>query len=331
MPKAAVHCKASISDGMGHIYRQVNLGNELRKQGWEVSFYVPRFAPAIDLLTQSGFTLTLVDPEALIADYFNNLFDLAILDLQDTTESLICSIKKFTPWVVSFEDLGSGRNHTDILIDSNLAPSESKKLNLGTKALFGTDYSILHPDFANYNERPREFNSSLESVLITMGATDPQGLTLPLTQLLLKEKKDLQLTVLTGHNAISASQFDELSSKVKSLNLAGPVSNMAKTLWEHEMVVCAGGITLHEAIAVGTPALVISQVEHQQIKARFIEKSGAAINLGMGNKYDIEKLREALGTKKPKLESMSLKGKKLIDGRGVFRVTEAIAELTKKR
>ena len=330
MPKVAIYCKASISDGMGHIYRQVNLANELSKQGWEVSFYIPHFAPAIDLLTRCGFTPTLVDPEALISEYFNKFYDVAILDIQDTTESLICSIKKFIPWIVSFEDLGPGRNHTDILIDCNLAPSESKKLTFDTRTLFGIDYSVLHPDFADYHERPREFNASLQSVLITMGATDPQGLTLPLTQLLLKEKKDLKLTALTGHNTTSASQFDELASQFKSLNLSGPVSNMAKTLWEHEVVICAGGVTLHEAIAVGTPAFVISQTEHQQSKARFVEKSGAAVNLGVGNEYDIEKLREALGLGKTKLESMSLKGKKLIDGRGVFRVTEAITQLIKK-
>ena len=330
MPKAAIHCKASISDGMGHVYRQLNLANELSKQGWEVSFYIPRFVPAVDLLARYGFTPNLVDPKALISEYFNKLFDLAILDIQDTTESLICSIKKLIPWVASFEDLGPGRNQVDILIDCNLAPSESKKLTLGTRALFGTNYSVLHPDFADYHGRPREFNASPQSALITMGATDPQILTFPLMQLLLKEKSDLKFTVLTGYSTTSASQFDELASKSKSLNISGPVSNMAKTLWEHEVVICAGGVTLHEAIAVGTPAFVINQTEHQQSKACFAEKSGAAINLGMGNKYDIQKLLGALGSGKTELESMSLKGKKLIDGRGVFRVTEAITELIKK-
>ena len=148
--------------------------------------------------------------------------------------------------------------------------------------------------------------------------------------LLLKEKNNLKLTVLTGHNMTSASQFEKLESQFKSLNLPGPLSNMAKTLWEHEMVVCAGGITLHEAIAVGTPAFVISQTEHQQSKARFVENSGAAINLGMGGKSDIEKLLKALNSSRLALETMSSKGKELIDGHGIFRVTDAITELIKK-
>ena len=330
MPTVAIHPKASISDGMGHIYRQINLANELKKQGWEIFFYIPNFAPAINLLAQAGFPPAITKPKSPIAEYFDKFFDFVILDIQDTTESLVCSVKKCTRWIASFEDLGIGRNHVDILIDSNLAPSEAKSLPSSTRGLFGTDYSVLHPDFANYHAQPRHFDSSLQSVLISMGATDPKNLTLPLTRFLLQEKHDLKLTVLIGHNATVIPELSKLSAQFKSLNVLGLASNMAQILWEHEAVVCAGGVTLHEATAVGTPAFVINQAEHQQTKARFVEKSGAAINLGLGKKYDVEKLRKALGLRKPELESMSLKGKKLIDGRGIFRVTEAMTKLIKK-
>ena len=330
MPKVAIHCKASISDGMGHIYRQTHLANELKKHGWEISFYIPHFAPAIDLLSRFGFTPVLINAESSISEYFDKFFDFVVFDIQDTTESLVCSIKKFTHWIASFEDLGAGRNHVDILIDCNLAPSESKNLSPSTRGLFGTDYSVLHPDFTYYHTQSRHFSACLQSALITMGATDPQNLTFPLVQLILQEKNDLKLTVLVGHNTANASRLNDLSTQFKSLNVLGLASNMAQILWEHEAVVCAGGVTLHEATAVGTPAFVINQAEHQQTKARFVEKSGAAINLGLGKKYDVEKLRKALGLRKPELESMSLKGKKLIDGRGIFRVTEAMTKLIKK-
>ena len=103
---------------------------------------------------------------------------------------------------------------------------------------------------------------------------------------------------------------------------------MAQILWEHDTVICSGGVTLHEAMAVGTPAFVVNQVAHQQTKARFVEKSGAAVNLGIGTQYDVKKLREALNFRKQKLESMSLQAKQLIDGRGVFRVIDAMSKLT---
>ena len=78
MPSVAVHCKASISDGMGHIYRQINLANELKKQGWDVSFYIPNFAPAIDLLTQTGFTSVIMAPEPSVAKHLDNFFDFLV-------------------------------------------------------------------------------------------------------------------------------------------------------------------------------------------------------------------------------------------------------------
>ena len=104
---------------------------------------------------------------------------------------------------------------------------------------------------------------------------------------------------------------------------------MAQILCEHDAVICSGGVTLHVAIAVGTPAFVVNQAEHQQTKARFVEKSGAAINLGMDNQYDTEKLRKALNFSKNELESMSLQAKQLIDGRGLFRVVDTMDKLIK--
>ena len=125
-------------------------------------------------------------------------------------------------------------------------------------------------------------------------------------------------------------ELNKLSNQFQLLNVLGPVvSNIAQILWEHDTVICSGGVTLHEAMAVCTPAFVVNQVAHQQAKARFIEKSGAAINLGIGTQYDVKKLREALNFRKQKLESMSLKAKQLIDGQGVFRVIDAINKLIK--
>jgi len=329
MPTVAIHCKASISNGMGHVYRQFNLANELRKRGWQITFYIPNFSPAIDLITKSGFPTIVTGFESSIPENLGKLFDFFILDMQNTTESLVHALKKYARWIVSFEDLGTGRNYVDILVDCNQGKSESKNISSNTKGLFGADYSLLHPDFHHYHKQSRAFNISLKSLLITMGATDPKNLTLPLTHFLLQEKNYIKLTVLVGYNANNSSELNKLSNKFESLNILDPISNMAQILWEHDAVVCSGGITLHEAIAVGTPAFVVNQVAHQQTKARFVEKSGAAINLGIGTQYDVKKLREALNFRKQKLESMSLKGKQLIDGQGVFRVIEAMNKLTK--
>jgi spore coat polysaccharide biosynthesis predicted glycosyltransferase SpsG len=316
-----------MSDGMGHIYRQINLAHELKKQGWNIFFFIPNFAPAINLLTRAEFTSVITDPQSSVAKYLDKFYDFVILDIQDTTEALVYSVKKCARYIVSFEDLGTGHNHVDILVDCNLAPSKIKNLPSSTRGLFGTDYSLLHSDFSYYHTQSRNFGNCIQSALITMGATDPQNLTLPLTSFVLQEKHELKLTVLVGHNTQITPEINQLSKQFQLLDVLGPISNIAQTLWEHDVVICSGGVTLHEAISVGTPAFVINQVEHQQTKARFVEKSGAAINLGMGNQHDVEKFREALNFRKQKLESMSLKAKQLIDGRGLYRIIDAMNKL----
>jgi spore coat polysaccharide biosynthesis predicted glycosyltransferase SpsG len=99
---------------------------------------------------------------------------------------------------------------------------------------------------------------------------------------------------------------------------------MAQTLFDHSVVFCSGGITLHEAMAVGTPAFVINQVSHQAEKAGRAEKQGAAMNLGMAESWDENRLPEILKSSQQVLEKMSQAGKNLIDGKGLQRVTEAI-------
>ena len=102
------------------------------------------------------------------------------------------------------------------------------------------------------------------------------------------------------------------------------VQDMARTLADHDAVFCSGGVTLHEAMCVGTPAFVISQVAHQEDKAKAAESVGAAINLGQAKSWDKNRLPEIFKLGNKSLQTMSASGKKCIDGKGLKRVVEAI-------
>ena len=99
---------------------------------------------------------------------------------------------------------------------------------------------------------------------------------------------------------------------------------MARILANHDVVFCSGGVTLHEAMSVGTPAIVINQAPHQEEKAEFAEKAGAAINLGRTKSWDENRLTGIFKLGRKNLEDMSMAGKKYIDGKGLKKVVEAI-------
>lgn len=324
MTKIAIRCKASFTTGMGHVYRQLHLARVLRDRGNEIRFFIPDYQPAIDLLNKSNFVPTIVDTEEGLQKEADARFDLVILDLQDTTQFYISSLRQQARNILSFEDLGEGRNFVDLLIDCNLDPKESLKVKSEVKPLFGLSYSVLALEFGKYHERNKIFSPALESLLVTMGGTDPNQLTLKLAEVFRRWKKKISITFVSGPGFKETQTLKDLTASMPSVKILSNADNMAEILFNHQAVVCSGGVTLHESLAVGTPAFVINQVAHQQEKTKPIERCGAAMDLGLPEEFDPQKISEILDISKNELESMSRKGKELVDGNGIHRVADEI-------
>ena len=326
MAKIGISCKTSFPQGMGHLVRQTHIAKILRNRGAEITFFIPNYPPAQVWLDRCQFPRkTLNDPLALTEKETGPL-DLIILDIQDTPSAFIRKIRQNKKPVVSFEDLGEGRNHVDLLIDCNLG--EENSVGLPVQTLFGYPYSVLAPEFETLHSKKRELNGPIESVLITLGGTDPHSLTSLIADKLLQLQPNLSIALLAGPGCKNIPALKNLENQNETVKLLESTSQMAQTLFDHSAVFCAGGITLHEAMAVGTPAFVINQVSHQVEKADRAEKQGAAMNLGMAESWNESRLPEILESRPETLEKMSLAGKNLIDGKGLKRVADAIELLT---
>jgi spore coat polysaccharide biosynthesis predicted glycosyltransferase SpsG len=304
---------------MGHLIRQSHIAKTLRDRGNDITFFIPDYLPAQVWLDQYELShQTSSNVEKITGD-------LIILDIQNTTKAFIKKLKQHKKPVVSFEDLGAGRNDVDLLIDCNLDEEKSS----GLTALFGHNYVVLAEKFANYHSKMREFKKPIQSVLVTFGATDLHSMTSKFAKKILLSLPSISITILAGPGSKNISALKDLSYKNKQVKLLESTSEMAQTLFIHDAVFCSGGVTLHEAMAVGTPAFVINQVSHQIATSNQAEKQGAAINLGMSDTWDENCLLEILQSNPKTLEKMSRAGKSLIDGKGLKRVANAIEHLSK--
>ena len=319
MPKINILCKASVVEGLGHLIRQIHIARELRKQNADIIFYIPRFPTAEDILKKHNFTYSTVDNFDSAPIAMRDETDATILDIQDTPSSLIKNLRIQSDKIVSFEDHGEGRNQVDLLVDCNLNTEDSINISSKTTPLFGLPYSVLAPEFENFHLEKRNFSEQISSLLITFGGTDPYNITLDLVRYLPKKTKT---TVIAGPGFQNVKALQELDPTY--FCIVQNVENMASILSSHDAVFCSGGVTLHEAMCVGTPAFVISQVEHQEEKAKSAESLGAAINLGKANSWDKNRLSEVFNLKKNERQKMSAAGKNQIDGKGLKRIVEAI-------
>lgn len=312
---------------MGHVYRQVRLGKVLRSRGIEIELFVSNHPPSIELLRKENLFPNIIAKTEDLPKKLDTTFDLVILDIQDTEKGFISTLRERSHKVMSFEDLGEGRNFVDLLVDCNLEPEEAQNVVRGVKPLFGLPYSVLAEEFGPYHQRGKTFSTSLESLLITMGGTDPNNLTLQLAEYLLQSKRQTSITFIAGPGFKETPSLMQLVSSMDSFHVLRQPDNMAELLFNHQAVFCSGGVTLHEALAVGTPALVISQVLAQQEKTRPLDKQGAALDLGLAKDFDPKKIARIWDMTQDQLETMSLKGKQLVDGKGIYRVADEISAL----
>jgi len=320
----SILCKASHRDGLGHLKRQVHLATALRERGADISFFIKDYPPALDILTGHHFSVSVLEDYAKLPEKLASPVDLLILDINDTDASWIQELKPHARKIAGFEDLGSGRTHLNLLIDCNLKPNDRSPDLADVRTLFGWPYVLLHPEFETYHRRQKYFPEKVSAVLVTLGGTDPGQLTLPVAESIVEARPSLTLTLLAGPGFSKRDALEDFAQGQPQVRLLSPVSQLAEILFSHDVVICSGGITFFETLCVGTPAMVVSQVDHQARQACAMEAQGAAIYLGSADSWDPKGMKQVLDIEASSRHSMSRSGKSLVDGRGLKRILEEL-------
>lgn len=132
--KAVIRVKVSHQAGFGHWIRQCHLARALVQAGWQVTMFPDNYEHLEATPTNVGLTQVKDNEEFL--DRLPDSVDLAILDIHETTPEFISAVRSSARVVSGFEDLGSGRNNLDCLIDCNLPPQSSKDVADTVETLF---------------------------------------------------------------------------------------------------------------------------------------------------------------------------------------------------
>jgi spore coat polysaccharide biosynthesis predicted glycosyltransferase SpsG len=102
---------------------------------------------------------------------------------------------------------------------------------------------------------------------------------------------------------------------------------MPNLMYEADIAVTSGGLTIWELACLGVPNVVISTSERERIHTPLMEKRGGCIYLGHEDEVTEQSIRAAVSglmANEKKRHEMSRTGLELVDGRGTERV---IAEM----
>jgi UDP-2,4-diacetamido-2,4,6-trideoxy-beta-L-altropyranose hydrolase len=230
------------------------------------------------------------------------------------------------------DDIGQCERYSaDIVLDQNVHANNGMYANRQpeTRLLLGPRYAMLRREFHAHREWRRKIPAMGRRLLVTMGGSDPDGLTLRLIQAFPKiSVPDLEITVVAGG---SNPQLAELQRAVADsgapIHLVGNASNMPELMAQADIaIICAGG-TLWELLYMGCATLSYFRTPAQAQIVAALDAMGALHNMGSVEDFEQNNLAlavEELIAGRDRRKKMAQLGRKLVDGKGIGRVLEHV-------
>ena len=201
--------------------------------------------------------------------------------------------------------------------------------------LFGPEFALLRREFWKWIDWKRKFPNIAKNVLVTMGGSDPENLTLRVIQILKELNIDgLRINIVLGASNPYADQIkNEINDSDIDFSLKFDVKDLSELMAWADIAITAGGITCYEIAFMRLPSLVIPLAENQKGTAAFLEKSQAAVNLGWYDdlqKTDFLRSINNLISDSKIRKNLSENAFQLVDGKGVKRVIDRMCSSEKR-
>jgi len=322
----AIRTKGNHKQGMGDITGSLAVADELLKKKMPCLLIIDNDIEAIEALETSGHKFITVSswpeemdwwrgPGSKIQCVLFNQLNSDIEKVRFLKENVKCII-------ATFDDIGPSAEIADIRFNPLYYYRDSKT---------GPEYIPLKKVFQDTHELSKAYKPEVEKFLITLGGSDTWGFTPEMIKILSPLSAKLgQTTIIIGSAYKHQKELDEelkkWNGKVEILKRI-PSEEMAKRMFESDLALCSGGLTVFEMACCGTPAAVLSNEPWELETAGAMEKLGYGRSLGFGkniNEDFVLKTVKEFASDKDLREKHGIRGKKLVDGKGAERVATDI-------
>lgn len=224
----------------------------------------------------------------------------------------------------------SERWYCDAILNQNL--DAEKRIDYqtelpGTTRLLGADYCLLRREFLQA-QQPAKGWGRIQSLLVTLGGSDPENATGAVLQLLHQAcplPLDIRVLVGTDNPHLKSIQAFESHHRIEILQ---GVSNMTGQYAWADGIISAGGSTCWEWLYFGLPGAIVTIAENQlPIVNALTEMREAALRLGWVREFDHKKIAGILESwfDSPTLKVKQMTAHSLIDGLGGLRVVDFLS------
>ncbi|MGB8365374.1 MAG: cytidylyltransferase domain-containing protein [Rhizomicrobium sp.] len=330
---ALIRCDGGGQFGYGHVKRMVALARALRdREGIGAVFAVNGTRDAVGPITRAGF-------EAMPVKADRDAEDLRELIDRHRPGIFVCDMREG----IGRDDLAKLASHVELTAviddgsDRRLAadvayyPPVPQALALDWRGSqcerhIGWQWSILglgKPAAAWRNGSPRP------TLLVTMGGSDPAGLTLQAARALARLDPVFRARFVIGPGVEDRTRIARaivaLAPHFETLEGA---DGLATEFASCDLALAAFGVTAYELAAYGVPALYLCLTEDHASSASAFEDAGMGQSLGLASRVEDREIAHAVWTllgDSTRRREMRSAGLTTIDGEGAARVAAHLA------
>jgi len=320
---------------MGHVRRCLSLAGALRDLGAQSVFLLDGDAEVFELVAAEGFDAIRIPHEHDVEDTVRQCNERRIsviaADSYALSTEYFLGIGKIGTTVAVLDDLADRELPVHLVVNGSAGAEQLRyRGGVQTRFLLGPQYILLRPEFAAAPDRT--IRDRVERVLVTVGGSDPHGLTVRLMQWIAKTLGAVKQDVVVGplfQYTDSIRATTQTSTETITLH-ESPVA-MRVLMLNADLALCGGGQTTYELAATGTPAIAIRTAENQTINLKGLSNAGSLAWAGNANDTDLEtRVKQeltAVAGDAARRDAMSRKGRAWVDGLGAARVAKAILRL----
>lgn len=321
----------------GHVMRCLSIADAAKRLGEEVVFILAD-EQAVELVEQRGFrTIVLCTewnnmdaelPELLRVTEREKIEKL-LIDSYQVTESYLEELTSHIK-TIYIDDLNAFIYPVSgIICYANYwGKFDYHNRYKETKLFLGMKYAPLRQEFRCCGNK--KISDNVEEVLILSGGTDPYGMLKGVLEKMDKSRyKDIN--VICGRYYTAYEDMKKAYQAFDNVHIYQSVSNIEYYMRTADVAISAGGTTLYELCACGTPTISYSFADNQLDNVHQFQKDGM-IDYAGDARYDkvIDNILYYLGKYQgdKKLRRLrSVRMQELIDGDGASRIVDALKEI----
>lgn len=263
---AAFYVNGNNKLGLGHIYRVIELADELF---FKPDIYFDTNQTDISVFGDTKHNLIPVNG---VEDLFRKLekkrYDRLINDILSTSKEYMQALRKALPnaSIINFEDEGEGAELADVVF--NALYEERDLSNVCT----GEQYFIASKLFLIYD--PITIHDKVQDVFVSFGGADPQNY----TDRLLKIVSDPKYRNYHFHVVIGRAKYNTEKllgyNKYENIQVLYDIHNMPEVMSKCDVAVTSRGRTGYELAMLGIPTISIAQNRRESLHTFISEQNG---------------------------------------------------------